>query len=229
MATIFVLEDDKLFATTVEQWLVETGHAVQLFASPHAFFYAVRKQAPQCAVVDWRLPEMEGIDVVSRLRQLVGHGIGVLMLTGIDGEDNVVRALLAGADDYVVKPGSRAVLLARIEALLRRLAFDRKQLQEIQLGPYVLKMARRIACLVGQPLELTSREFELAAAFFAEPMRLFTKQELLASIWGKQAESGAHTVAQHVYSLRKKMRLVEHGFALSGVYGTGYRLEPPQV
>ena len=102
MALIYLLEDDPDCSASVEQWLARAGHQVKTFGRPHEFFYEVSKQAPRCAVVDWRLPEMEGIDVVARLRQLLASGVGVVMLTGLDTEESVVRALKVEVSPFCI-------------------------------------------------------------------------------------------------------------------------------
>jgi DNA-binding response OmpR family regulator len=229
MALIYLLEDDEIFASSVQGVLQRRNHEVQCFTTPHAFFYQLTKQSPRCAIIDWMLPEMMGVDVVRRLRQQSGRNVGVVMLTAMDAERNVVEALQAGADDYIVKPGTSAVLTARLEALLRRMGEETATTaKRIEVGPYVLDFAQRAVWLNGAPLELTPREFDLAWTLFCSPSRLFTKQELLAAIWGKNTEFGYHTIAQHVYSVRKKLALAENGFRLLAVYASGYRLEWPE-
>jgi DNA-binding response OmpR family regulator len=229
MALIHLIEDDEIFARSVQGVLERHNHEVQCFTTPHAFFYQITKQPPRCAIVDWMLPEMIGVDVVRRLRQQFSRNLGVIMLTAIDAEKNVIEALNAGADDYIVKPGTSAVLIARVEALLRRLGEETATTaKRIDVGPYTLEFSQQSARLNGELLELTPREFDLAWTLFCSPSRLFTKQELLAAIWGKNAEFGHHTIAQHVYSVRKKLALADHGFKLLAVYASGYRLEWPE-
>lgn len=229
MALIHLLEDDEIFAQSVQGVLQRRNHEVQYFTTPHAFFYQLTKQQPRCAIIDWMLPEMIGVDVVRRLRQQMGRNVGVIMLTAIDAEQNVVEALGAGADDYIVKPGTSAVLSARVDALLRRLGEETATTaKRIEIGPYVLDFTQQSVRVTGEPVELTPREFDLAWTLFCSPSRLFTKQELLAAIWGRNSEFGYHTIAQHVYSVRKKLALAEHGFKLLAVYASGYRLEWPE-
>jgi DNA-binding response OmpR family regulator len=228
MALIHLIEDDEIFARSVQGVLQRRNHEVHFFTTPHAFFYQLTKQPPRCAIVDWMLPEMIGVDVIRRLRQQMGRSVGVIMLTAIDAEQNVVEALNAGADDYIVKPGTSAVLGARVEALLRRLGEETTtNAKRIEIGPYVLDYTQQKVLVDGSGVELTPREFDLAWTLFCSPSRLFTKQELLAAIWGKNSEFGYHTIAQHVYSVRKKLALAEHGFKLLAVYASGYRLEWP--
>lgn len=226
MASIYVLEDDDLYAGALGEALRRRGHDVRTFGTPHALFYELNKLPPRCLIVDWLLPEMNGFEVVKRVRQLLGSRVGIVMLTAVDAEDKVVDALNAGADDYVVKPATEAILAVRIDALLRRLVPAQvAHAKHLELGPYRLDLATRAVSVEGESVELAPREFDLAWTLFSQPSRLFTKQELLASIWGRQTEYGCHTIAQHVYALRKKLSLAAHGLSLLSVYGTGYRLE----
>lgn len=226
MSLIHLVEDDDICAEAVAKALRDSGHDVRVFGAPHALFYEIQKLPPRCVIVDWMLPEMSGFDVVKRLRQLLGSRVGIMMLTAIDSEDKVVDALGAGADDYMVKPVTDAILAVRVAALLRRLVPEQvAKAKTVEIGAYVLDMSTRTVRVAGVPVELAPREFDLAWTLFSQPSRLFTKQELLASIWGRHTECGSHTIAQHVYALRKKLALTEHGFSLLSVYGTGYRLE----
>jgi two-component system, OmpR family, phosphate regulon response regulator PhoB len=226
VAHIHILEDDEAFAAALAELLMRHGHEVMRFATPHAFFYQLSKLPPRCAIIDWMLPEMNGLEVVRRTRQLVGQQMGLLLLTALDAEDKAIAALGAGADDYLVKPVADGLLAARIDALLRRLVPTQVSMaKQIELGPYTLDLQTRVASIDGRDTELAPREFDLAWVFFAQPSRLFTRDELLALIWGKNSAFGAHTVAQYVYALRKKLELVDHGFRLQSVYATGYRLE----
>jgi two-component system, OmpR family, phosphate regulon response regulator PhoB len=226
VAQIHILEDDEAFSAGLAELLTRQGHEVMCFATPHQFFYQLSKLPPRCAIVDWMLPEMNGLEVVRRARQLVGQQMGLLLLTALDAEDKAIAALGAGADDYLVKPVADGLLAARIEALLRRLVpMQVSMAKQIELGPFTLDLPTRVATIEGRDVGLAPREFDLAWVFFAQPSRLFTRDELLALIWGKHSAYGAHVVAQYVYALRKKLELVEHGFRLQSVYATGYRLE----
>lgn len=226
MAQIYILDDDDAFATSVGEALTRCGHVVQCFGAPHEFFYRVSRMPPRIAIVDWMLPEMSGYEVVRRLRHSIGARIGVIMLTALDSEDKAVDVLGAGADDYLVKPITDALLTVRVEALLRRLMpAELTHAKRLAVGPYLLDLPTRSITVSGEAVEIAPREFDLAWTFFSHPSRLFTKEELLAAIWGKQTALGCHTIAQHVYALRKKLALAEHGFRLLSVYATGYRLE----
>jgi DNA-binding response OmpR family regulator len=223
-----LVEDDPQVAAAVCALLTRAGHELHWFDTPHKLFYQLGKRTPACVIVDWMLPELAGIDVVARIRQLLGASVGVLMLTAIDDEENVVRALRTGADDYVTKPAADGVLLARIEALLRRASPRSAPPTALEVGPYRLDFASQQASIDGVAIPLTPREFDLAWTLFSQPTRLFTKEELQAAIWGKNSALGYQTIAQHVYSVRKKLDLAHHGVRLVAVYASGYRLELPR-
>jgi two-component system, OmpR family, phosphate regulon response regulator PhoB len=227
LVRIFMLEDDEQFAVTIAERLRACTYEVSVFHHPHALFYELTKGSPTLVIVDWMLPEMTGLDVVKRLRQTVGTGIAIMMLTQMDSEEHIVGALEAGADDYVVKPGAGNELTARVKAVLRRYSPAKEAVLEISSGPYVLDFRTQSAAIDGRKAELAPREFDLVWTFFSSPGRLFSKSELLAAIWGRQADPTEHTITQHIYSVRKKLSLAEHGFRLTSVYGTGYRLEQP--
>jgi DNA-binding response OmpR family regulator len=230
MALICFLDEDESFAGSVEAALGQHGHEVHRFATPHAFFCQLDKLQPRCAIVDWMLKDMIGVEVVRRLRRQLPGDAGIVILTPINTDSQVVAALEAGADDCIVKPGTNAVLAARVSALMRRLGAEpATKARRIAAGPFVLDFAMQSVRIGGAPVDLTPREFDLAWTLFSNPSRLFTKQELLAAIWGRNTEFGHQTISQHVYSVRKKLALAKHGFKLLAVYASGYRLEYPQT
>jgi DNA-binding response OmpR family regulator len=229
MALICFLDDDESFAGSAEAVLGEQGHEVHRFDSPHSFFDQLDKLQPRCTIVDWMLKDMIGVEVVRRLRRQLPSGTGIVILTPIGTDSQVVAALEAGADDCIVKPETSAVLAARVGALMRRLGAEPATTRRrVAAGPYLLDFAMQSACVDGMRVDLTPREFDLAWTFFSNPSRLFTKDELLAAIWGRNRQFGHHTIAQHVYSVRKKLALGAHGFKLLAEYASGYRLEWPK-
>jgi DNA-binding response OmpR family regulator len=229
MASICLLEDEERIALDVCTLLRACGHAVEWFDAPHRLFYRLGKRGADCVVVDWVLPEMSGLDVVARLRQTVGKQVGLLMLTAMDSEECIVSALRSGADDYIVKPCAGAILTARVEAVLRRVKGPPSAREELEAGPYRFEFLSQRVLLHGEPVDLMPREFDLAWTLFSEPGRLITKEALQAAIWGRLGGFTDHTLAQHVYALRKKLALAQHGVRLVAVYAAGYRLEVPET
>jgi DNA-binding response OmpR family regulator len=226
MPTIHILEDETRSRGSLCGLLEQRGHATHNLANAHDYFYRLNKQPPRCVVVDWSFSDISGMEIVQRTRQLLGGHVGLIMLTDTEREDQAVLALDAGADDCFARPARNALLVARIEALLRRLVPAQvAEAKRLSVGPYTLDLGRRRITVNGIDAGLAPREFDLAWILFSQPSRLLTKDELLALIWGKRAETGAHTIAQNIYALRKKLAFAGNGFELQSVYASGYRLE----
>jgi DNA-binding response OmpR family regulator len=135
--------------------------------------------------------------------------------------------LALDADDFVYKPVSRPILRARVEAVLRRFRKAPLEGGVLALPPYALDQRGHHLCILGEPVVLKAREFDLAWMLFSNPNRFMAKAELLAGVWGTVTEAHSHSLAQHVSVLRRKLDLATHGFRLSSVYGAGYRFDPP--
>jgi DNA-binding response OmpR family regulator len=227
MPTIHLLEHDAGGDADLASALKRGGHETQSFNAAHDYFYQLSKRPPRCVIVDWMFSHISGLEIVQRTRQLLGGHVGIIMLTAGECDEQAVVALGAGADDCMARPARSALLAARIEALLRRLVPAQVvAARRLTVGPYTLDLALRTVTIDGEDARLAPREFDLAWILFSQPSRLLTRDELLALIWGRQSEFGAHTIAQHVYALRKKLDFDAHGFALQSVYASGYRLEP---
>ena len=225
---IYLLEDDPDFAAAVSANLRGEGFDVTIFEQPHQLFYAVAKVVPHLAIIDWVLPEMTGLEVVRGLRQLRLKALAIIMLTQMDEEEHIVCALQAGADDFVIKPEHGAILMARVHAVLRRyFPMSGEAVMTLARPPYRLEFRTRQCFLQDQEIALAPREFDLIWTLLQGQGRLFSRSELLASVWGKHQDPGEHTLTQHVYALRKKLALAEHGFRLVPIYGRGYRIDGP--
>jgi two-component system, OmpR family, response regulator len=226
MPTIHLLEQDISNQGSLARLLTQRGHTTNHLASAHEYFYQLSKQPPRCVVVDWSFSDISGMEIVQRTRQLLGRHVGLIMLTDTEREDQAVLALNAGADDCFARPARDELLVARIEALLRRLVpAPVAEAKRLSVGPYTLDLGLRSVTINGVDAGLAPREFDLAWILFSQPSRLLTKDELLAMIWGKRSETGAHTIAQNIYALRKKLAFDGNGFELQSVYASGYRLE----
>ena len=237
----FLLEDNPHEAAFFASCLEQRGHQVQHFERAVGLFDALHAERPQAVVLDWMLPDVDGFVTLRRVRELCGGALPVIMLSGLDKAEAIVKAFEAGADDYLLKPMTRAVLVARMESLMRRLvggtagpgarAGDGETASAprflVENGPYRIDFSAHKATVDGVAVTLTPKELDLAWILFNNAERFISKNELIACVWGKRAEISPHTVTQHVYVLRNKLRLRQHGFQLSAVYGSGYRLSGP--
>jgi DNA-binding response OmpR family regulator len=238
MAAILVVEDEVDICNLIRGRLEAEGHAVhQAFDGPSALALAERHPI-QLVILDWMLPGLDGLSVCRQLRQQ--HLMPIIMLTARSEEIDRVLGLEVGADDYVTKPFSMRELLARVRAMLRRVALDGAAApggpgalagpavagdeRPIVCGPLRVDPAMRIATLDGAALDLTPKEYELLALFAAHPGRAFSREYLLQQLWGYDYDGIDRTVDSHVTRLRKKLGPL--GEKLTPVWGVGYRFAP---
>jgi DNA-binding response OmpR family regulator len=176
------------------------------------------------------LPGVSGFDVLYWMRRNLGREPAVLFLTSRILEVDIVRALDAGADDYVIKPFRTKELVARMSALLRRTRRSEKIETAISVGPYVFDITQRSVFLHGQPILLTEKEYDVAAYFFGNVGRVVSKRLLAKLSWGRELDSTSRTIDTHIYRLRRKLALSSHnGVRLTTVYTHGYRLDEVEV
>lgn len=221
---IALLEDDPDQAALAKLWLESATFEVVHFESGAAMLDAVAQGRFDLFVLDWLLPGLTGIEVLRQLRAKQ-FDQPVLFLTQFDNEEKVVEALEAGADDYVAKPAVRAVLLARVKALLRRRSQDTPA--EIEIGNYRTDSANRAIVVAGTAVTLTEREFDLAKYLLTRGGKVVTRAELLKNVWHIAAEGlETRTIDTHMSKLRKKLSLDgTQGLRLTSIYNHGYRLE----
>lgn len=220
---IFILEDEHAIRELIEYALNTHSLESKGFATPSAFFQELNSLDDECMpeliLLDMMLPEQDGIGVLKILRKRQAtKNIPVILLTAKSSELDKVYGLNMGADDYVTKPFGVLELLARINALLRRtknLSSDEYSFQEITLNPKT-----RIASIGCEPINLTFKEFEMLALFLANPNLVFTREQLLESIWGSEFQT--RTVDVHINTLRTKLGV--GGKYIQTVRGVGYKI-----
>lgn len=223
---IDLLEDDADQAALIQQWLQDEGHQVRWFQTSNELTRALHREVPDVLLLDWVLPESSGMDVLTWVRQSFLGQIPIVFLTAQESEDHIVRALQAGADDYLVKPARRREMLARIQALGRRSGAIGPGSSISNVEPYDIDPGRRLIAVHGEPVELTSKEFDLAVFFFSKVGHLVTRSALLEKVWGRSRVVTTRTVDAHVSRIRKKLSIDENnGWRLISIYQHGYRLE----
>ena len=200
---VLVVEDEPAIADLVRLYLTRDGFGVYLERDGEAGLAAARRLRPVACVLDIALPGLAGTEICRRLRA-AGDWTPVIFLTARDDEVDRVVGLELGADDYVTKPFSPRELLARLRAVLRRTAGTPAE-QPRTLGSVTLDPVRRTVTAGGTPVQLTSTEFDLLAHLMARPGRVFTREELLAGVWGYAAHAGTRTVDVHVAQVRAKL------------------------
>jgi DNA-binding response OmpR family regulator len=219
---IGILEDDAAQQELYKLWFGSPPHSCQCHGSARSFIEALQKERFDLLLLDWMLPESSGEAVLKWVRENLGWELPVIFITSRDSEVDVVTALRAGADDYVVKPPKFHELLARIESLSRRT----KAPPLLKFGAYEVDQERRSIAIDGKPVELTQKEFELACYMFQSPGKLLSRVHLLEKLWGLNANVDTRTVDTHVSRIRRKLGIgPERGWQIIPVYGWGYRIE----
>jgi two-component system OmpR family response regulator len=216
---VLVVEDERPIADLVRLYLTRDGFGVHVEHDGVAGLAAARKLRPVACILDIALPAMDGTELCRRLRE-EGDWTPVIFLTARDDEIDRILGLELGGDDYVTKPFSPRELVARVKALLRRVAGPPDGNRVRRLGPVTLDPGRRTALVGEAPVTLTPTEFELLEHLMARPGRVFSREELLASVWGYAAHAGTRTVDVHVAQLRGK--LGDAAPLIRTVRGVGY-------
>ncbi|MBB5408323.1 MULTISPECIES: response regulator transcription factor [unclassified Paraburkholderia] len=223
---ILLVEDDPAQADSVEREIGQSGHRINKVERGKDAISFLQANEVDLVVLDWELPGMSGFEVLYWIRRHLGREPAVLFVTSRLLEVDIVQALDAGADDYVVKPFRAKELGARVGALLRRTRRSIKVESAIAVGPYVFDVTQRSVFLHGESILLTEKEFDVAAYFFANVGRVVSKRLLAKLAWGRELDSTSRTIDTHIYRLRRKLALhPDNGVRLTTVYTHGYRLD----
>ncbi|MBO2969090.1 response regulator transcription factor [Burkholderia pseudomallei] len=223
---IYLIEDDTGQARNVSSALNQAGYAVEVFRDGATALRALQKCIPDAIVLDRKLPDMNGLEVLRWVRRCY-RDLPVLVLTGAPLECDLVEALQAGADDYVAKPAKCAELTARVMALLRRTQTSARVLEAIELGSYLVDRASRQVYVKRQRVQLSPKEYEVFELLVSNIGRVIPRDTMMAVIWGRSAEAfNSRTLDTHIYRLRRKLDLNrDGGLALRVIYGHGFQLE----
>lgn len=221
---VALLEDDIAQADLMEHWLVQAGMHCIRYATGTSFRGGIIHNTVDIILIDWTLPDDDGLDILAWLRASVSATIPIMFVTGRSEEESLVLALEKGADDYLIKPLRQAETLARINALLRRGGARRASV--VTLGNVQVDIEQHRAIVNGTPIDLSEREARLAVHMLRNQGRLITRRQLIEEVWQSSAELDRRTVDTYISRLRTKLHLTpENGFNLLTVYHKGYRLE----
>jgi two-component system, OmpR family, response regulator len=218
---ILLVEDEAKMARLIERGLREEGHQIDLCERGDHAVEQARAIAYDVIVLDWSLPEIDGLTVLRQWRDK-GLNTPVLMLTARGTIGERVTGLRAGADDYLVKPFDFDELIARIDALHRR---GGGQVRLRRIGTITIDAQRRAILCGGEEQSLTGREFGVFSELAAHAGEVLTRAELLGTVWGPDFDGEPNIVDVYVGYLRAKLRkLGEHGVSIEAVRGAGFRL-----
>lgn len=220
---LIVDDDDRLRGFLAEELALE-GYAVTEAADGQAALQAARRGASDLVVLDWTLPDFNGVEVCRRLRA-TGVALPVLMLTGRDAVRDRVEALDAGADDYLVKPFSIEELLARLRALQRRAGTATVlTLADLEVNPASREVSRG-----GRPIHLSVREFDLLMCLLRRANTVVPRQEILRETWGETFFGDPNVLDVYIRYLRQKLERADQPTLVQTVRGVGFMLKPGPI
>jgi two-component system, OmpR family, phosphate regulon response regulator PhoB len=219
---IMIVEDEEALATLLRYNLEREGFEVETVVRGDEADTRLKEQAPDLAILDWMLPGLSGIELTRRLRTRPETArMPVLILTARGEEAERVRGLATGADDYVVKPFSVPELVARVHALLRR-AKPEQVAKSLKAGEIEIDREKRRVYRSGREIELGPTEFRLLEFLMMSPGRVFSREQLLDGVWGRDVYIDERTVDVHVGRLRKALSRGSETDPIRTVRGAGY-------
>jgi DNA-binding response OmpR family regulator len=221
--TVLVVDDEASIADAIAARLRSEGFTVDTVHDGGEAITRCIELQPDLVVLDLMLPGIDGLEVCRRIQS--ERRVPVLMLTARDAEPDVLVGLAMGADDYMTKPFSPRELVARIKAILRRVETDASDLHDVlSVGDLQLDLAQRRARRAADVVHLTPTEFDLVVFLARRPGTVFTRERLLADVWGYASDAGPRTVDSHIRSVRRKLG----DDLVRTVHGVGYSLDPPE-
>jgi len=222
---VLIVEDEPPLVELLSYNLEKAGFQAQIARDGDEALLAVEERRPDLVLLDWMLPYVSGIEICRRIRRNPEtRDLPIILLTARGEEDDRIRGLDAGADDYVVKPFSPSELVARVRAVLRRTrpAFDQDLLT---YGDIAMDLTTHRVSRADAPVELGPTEFRLLRFLMEHPGRVFSREQLLDSVWGHDAYIEPRTVDVHIRRLRKAMNLPGTDDLIRTVRSAGYALD----
>jgi two-component system response regulator ResD len=226
--SILVVDDEPTIADVVARYLERAGYSARTAADGQEALRSAGEERPDLVVLDLMLPGMDGLEVMSRLREYgQGPRVSVILLTAKGEHSDRIVGLRLGADDYVVKPFSPAELVARVDAVLRRIESPPELEESVVFEELEVDPSARRALVRGEEVQLTVREFDLLLHFVRHPGQVFSRDQLMDAVWQYNFYSDTSTVTVHVRRLRSKIeRDPSQPRWLQTVWGVGYRFQP---
>jgi len=222
-----VADEDQNTRDFLLNLFTQAGHDCTAFHDGSELMSALHSDAHDLLIVDWVLATRTSVDLVRCAHEQLSPCPLIIVLTKQSDKLDIIEALRSGADDYIIKPERENVILARVEAVIRRGVSNRKTQQRIEsFGSYGFDSLNRNVILNGEEIVLTAREYQLAQLFFQHPNRAFSRAYILQTLWNSVPDLATRTLDMHISRIRSKLRLApENGFRLQTIFGHGYRLE----
>lgn len=218
--TILVIDDDQVIAELMSYHLTRDGFEVYVASRGDEVFPLITSHEPDLALLDYGLPGLSGIEVLREIKE--STDIPVIMVTARREEIDRIIALELGAEDYVLKPFSPRELVARVNAVLRRVHPQPANSEGVVFDSLTIFPDRHVALCNGKPVNLTTTEFRLLSVLMSHPTRVYSRAELFNKVWGYSVACDTRPINTHMRNLRQK--LGSAGSVIETVRGVGYRM-----
>lgn len=223
---IYCVEDDDSIRELMLYALRASNYSATGLPDAGAFWQALRREKPELVLLDVMLPGEDGFEILHRLRDSRRTArIPIIMVTALSGEQERVRGLDGGADDYIAKPFTMTELTARVKALLRRCADAPAQKNNLSCGGVEMDILGHSVHVNGKKIHLTVKEFAVLRMLMENEGETLSSEAIMRQAWGYGDCAGSHTVCVHIQSVR--LKLAPCGYMLENVYGRGYRIRRP--
>jgi DNA-binding response OmpR family regulator len=225
--SVLVVDDEPTIAEVVSRYLERAGYRTRIAGDGAEALQAVAERRPDLVVLDLMLPGIDGLEVMRRLREQGDERIALILLTAKGEESDRVIGLRLGADDYVVKPFSPAELVARVDAVLRRVETSPAHQDVIECSDLRIDPAARRVQVAGEEVQLTQREFDVLLFLARHPGQVFSRNQLMEAVWQYSFYTDTSTVTVHIRRLRAKIEAdPAQPRHIETVWGVGYRFTP---
>ena len=225
--TVLVVDDEPTIAEVVSRYLERAGYSATTAADGLEAVRLAGERRPDLVVLDVMLPGLDGLQVLRRLREGEEGPTPVILLTARGEQEDKLAGLRSGADDYVVKPFSPSELVARVDAVLRRVRPPTTEAEPLRFDGLEIDVRGRRVAVAGEEVQLSQREFDLLEFFASNPGQAFSRDQLLDRVWGTVLPADTGTVTVHVRRLRAKIEPdPERPRFIQTLWGVGYRFQP---
>jgi DNA-binding response OmpR family regulator len=224
--SVLVVDDEPTIAEVVARYLARAGYRTRVASDGLQAIESAAADRPDLVVLDLMLPGLDGLEVMRRLRDQDRERIAIILLTAKGEESDRVIGLRLGADDYVVKPFSPAELVARVDAVLRRIDISPAHEDPIELSDMTIDPAARRVFIRGEEAQLTGREFDVLLFLARHPGQVFSRNQLMDAVWKYSFYTDTSTVTVHIRRLRAKIEAdPAEPRHIQTVWGVGYRFQ----
>jgi two-component system alkaline phosphatase synthesis response regulator PhoP len=226
MSTILIIEDETELVKVLRSYLEQAGFSVLTAYRGDTGLSTYEHKRPDLVILDLNLPGMDGLDIAREIRRK--SVTPIIMLTARVEETDQLIGLELGADDYITKPFSPRIVVARVRALLRRTSEKPAHTQVVRVADLVIDFDAHIVTRIGEPINLTPTEFNLLATMAEQPGRAFSRFQLLEAYQGTAYEGYERSVDAHIKNLRAKLEInPKEPLYIETVFGVGYRFAKP--